>query len=187
MTVAEDRTVRVRDHVLLSTAAAALLAPRLGLDAASLWAGGVLVDVDHYLWFCIRHRSLSPRAAARFFNGARPPQTSATRALHHPVTLAATLTLAARRRELRPLALGLGLHVGLDAHHEARMNRARTEALARDRFSCRACGVQTPHVDAHLFRQPWLLPSYGARNVVSLCGRCHEVAHARPHEMRIWS
>lgn len=172
---------------MLSTAGAALLAPRRGLDAAGLWAGGVLLDIDHYLWFCVRHRQLSPRAAARFFNGAHPPQTSATRALHHPITVAATLALAARRRDMRPLALGMSLHVGLDAHHQVRMNRARATALARDRFSCQACGRQTPHVDTHLFRQPWLLPNYTARNVVSLCGPCHEAAHGRRDEKSPWS
>jgi hypothetical protein len=187
VTVADHQIVRVRDHILLSTAAAALLAPSLGLDAAGFWAGGVLVDVDHYLWFCISHRHLSPRAAARFFNGAHPAQASATRALHHPLGVAAVLALAVRRQQVRPLALGLSLHVGLDARHEARMNRARAKALARDRHSCRACGVQTPHVGTHLVRQPWLLPDYGTRNVVSLCGRCHEAAHARPRELRTWS
>lgn len=179
--------MRVRDHILLSTAGAALLAPSLGRDVAGLWAGGVLVDIDHYVWFCVRHRDVSPRAAARFFNGAHPAQTSASRALHHPITVAAALALAARRRDLRPLALGMSLHVGLDAHHHVRMGQARAEALARDAFSCRGCGTQTPHVDTHLFRQPRLLPSYRAHNVVSLCGPCHERAHARPHELGTWS
>lgn len=187
LTVAGEEIMRVRDHILLSTAAAAVLAPRLGRDAAGVWAGGVLVDVDHYLWFCARHRRLSPRAAARFFNAAHPPQTSATRALHHPLSVAAVLALAVRLRRLRPLALGVSIHVGLDLHHEACMSRARSKALARDRYSCRSCGAQTPHLDTHLVRQPWLLPNYGMGNVVALCDRCHEVAHARTHEVATWS
>jgi hypothetical protein len=184
--------VRVRDHILFSTVGAALLAPRLGLDAldAAGWlAGGVLVDVDHYVWFCLRHRHLSPGAAARFFNGPHPSQAAATRALHHPLAIAATLALATRRRGLRPLALGMSLHIGLDVHHEARMNRARAKALARDCFSCQACGRRAPQVegvDTHQFRQPWLLPDYGARNLVSLCSPCHEVAHARCRESSRW-
>jgi hypothetical protein len=147
----------------------------------------VFLDIDHYLWFCSRQRQLSPRAASRFFNEAHPPRTPATRALHHPMTVVAAAALAARRRALRPLALGMSLHIGLDRHHEARMNGARAKALARDRFSCQACGTQTSSVDTHLHRQPWLLPSYGARNLVSLCGPCHEVAHARPPELSRWS
>jgi hypothetical protein len=179
--------MRVRDHILVSTAGAALLAPRLGLDAAGVWAGGVFIDVDHYLWYCLRHRQLSPSAAARFFNGAHPPQTSATRALHHPVAVAATLALAARRRSVRPWALGMSVHIGLDVRHEALMKRARADALVRDRFSCQACGERSPHVGTHLFRQPRLLPDYEARNVISLCGPCHELAHARAHQVNQWS
>jgi hypothetical protein len=179
--------VRVRDHILLSTAGAALLSPRLGAGAAGLWAGGVLVDVDHYVWFCIRHHRLSPCAAAQFFNAAEPPQTSATRVLHHPMTLLATAGLAVRRRALRPLALGMTLHVGLDIHHEVHMKRARSRALARDRCSCQACGTQTCQVGTHVFTQPWLLPSYGAQNVISLCSACHEHAHAVGHEVSTWT
>jgi hypothetical protein len=150
----------------------------------------VFLDIDHYLWFCIHQRQLSPREASRFFNQAHPPRTPATRALHHPITVVAAVALAARRPGLRPVAAGMSLHVGLDAHHELCMKRARAKALARDRFSCRACGRRAPQVervDTHLFRQPWLLPSYGARNVVSLCGPCHEIAHARPRETSRWS
>lgn len=178
--------MRVRDHILLSTAGTALLVPRLGVGAVGLWAGGVLIDVDHYVWFCVRHRCLSPRAALRFFGGAHPTQTRATRILHDPAVVAGALALSARRPRLRPLVLGIGLHVGLDAHHAARMNRARATALHRDRFSCRACGQPAPHLEAHSFRQPWLLPSYRAHDLVSLCGPCHELAHAHPCEVRVW-
>jgi hypothetical protein len=179
--------VRPRDHIALSTAGAALLAPRLGLGAMGLWAGGVLMDVDHYAWYCIRRKDLSPLAAAHFFGGAHPPQTSATRALHNPIAVLTMAALAARQRRLRPLALGMTLHVGLDARHEARMRRARAEALARDRFLCRSCGTQTRRVDTHLFRQPLLLPSYAAGNLISLCGACHEAAHNRILEVGEWN
>ena len=60
--------MRVRDHVLISTAGAALAAPFIGRRALGLWAGSVLIDADHYAWFCFRQRRVSPRAAARFFN-----------------------------------------------------------------------------------------------------------------------
>jgi hypothetical protein len=179
--------VRPRDHIALSTAGAALLAPRLGLGAVGLWAGGVLIDLDHYAWFCIRRRDLSPWAAAGFFGGANPPRTSATRALHHPIAVLTVVALAARQRRLRPLALGMTFHVGLDAHHEAHMNHARAEALARDRFSCRSCGTQARRVDTHLFSQPWLLPSYAAGNLVSLCGPCHEAVHDQLLEVSGWN
>jgi hypothetical protein len=171
--------VRVRDHLVLSSAGAALLAPWVGRPALGLWAGGVLIDADHYLWFCLRRRRLDPRAAVRFFNAADPPQHAATRALHSPTAVLAVALLGVRRRRLLPVALGMAGHVALDARHEARMDAARRAALKRDDFACRACGVRGAPVGTHVRRQPWLLPSYRPRNLVALCGPCHQAAHAR--------
>ena len=171
--------VRVRDHIVLSPAGAALLGPWVGRGGLGFVTGSVLIDADHYIWFCMRQRRLNPLAAVRFFNEADPPQHSATRVLHAPVTLLAILLVGVRRRRLLPVALGMGLHVALDAYHEARMNKARAAALERDEFSCQACGARAPHVGSHIRHQPWLLPSYRTQNLISLCDRCHEAAHTR--------
>jgi hypothetical protein len=171
--------VRVRDHVLISAAGAVLSAPFMGHGALGLWAGGVFIDADHYAWYCLKQRRLNPRAAAQFFNQADPPQHPATRALHAPAVLFMLLLVGLRRRQLLPVVLGMSLHVALDAQHQALMDRARSAALARDKYSCQACGTETPPVGAHVWRQPRLLPSYRAENLISLCCRCHEAAHAR--------
>ena len=62
-----------------------LARPWLQTRAIGLLAGGVLVDVDHYAWFCMRQRDWSPAAAMQFFNEPQPPQHPATRALHNPL------------------------------------------------------------------------------------------------------
>ena len=178
--------MRVRDHALISTAGAALTTPFLGRGALGLWAGGVLIDTDHYVWFCLRHRRLSPTAAVRFFNQADPPQHPATRALHAPLALLLVALLGLRQPRLLPVALGMGLHVALDARHVAHMDRARSAALARDGRSCQACGMAGPHITAHVRQQPGLLPSYRAENLISLCGPCHQAAHARPRGPVRW-
>jgi hypothetical protein len=170
--------MRVRDHIALSTTGAALLRPWRRRDAMGLWAGSVLVDVDHYLWFCVRQRRWSPIAAVRFFNEAHAPQHAATRVLHSPVAPLAVLLLGVRRRALLPVALGMVMHIALDLHHDARMGKARAVTMERDNFSCRGCGTQGPDVGTHLRRQPSLLPSYDAQNLVALCAPCHEAAHA---------
>ena len=179
--------MRVRDHVAVSTVATALVGPWARRRAFGLWAGGVLIDADHYVWYCLRHRSLNPRGAARFFNGAHPAQNRTTRALHSPIVLAVLFTLAARRRELLPLVVGMGTHVLLDVQHGTRMDEARAAALERDGFTCRACGACAPDVETHVWRQPWLMPSYATDNVVSLCAACHELQHAGGSEQRSWS
>jgi hypothetical protein len=172
--------------MVLATAGAALLRPWVGRGALCLWAGSVLIDVDHYAWFCLRHRRLNPVAAVRFFNEADPPQHSATRVLHSPAGLLAALLVGVRRRPLLPVAAGMGVHVALDTFHRARMAEARAAALERDEFSCQSCGARAPHVGAHVWRQPWLLPSYGSHNLISLCGRCHEAAHRRGTGSASW-
>jgi hypothetical protein len=179
--------MRVRDHIALSTAGAALLHPWIRRGAIGIWAGSVLVDVDHYAWFCLSQRRGNPVAAMRFFNEANPPQHAATRVLHTPVAPLALLLASARRRALLPVALGMALHLALDLRHEVRMDAARAAAMARDDFSCQECGTRASHVGTHLRRQPWLLPSYDAQNLVSLCAPCHENAHARERGAGTWS
>ena|SRR6266568_401439 len=110
--------------------------------------------------------------SSHFFNQADPPHNSATRALHSRAALLSVLLLGLRHRRLLPVALGMGLHVALDARHLARIDQARSAALARDGYSCQVCGTTAAPVDAHIWRQPRLLPSYQARNLISLCGRC---------------
>jgi hypothetical protein len=171
--------MRVRDHIALSTAAATMTGPRIGRPVLGLWAASVLIDADHYLWFLLRQRRLNPFAAVRFFNQAHAPQHPATRVLHSPGALLTVALLAIARPRALPVALGMGMHVALDAHHEARLDEARATALERDQFTCQRCGVRGAHVGTHLKRQPWLLPSYRSENLIALCGPCHESAHAR--------
>ena len=170
--------MRVRDHVVVTTAVAAVIAPLAGPGVLGLWVGGVLIDADHYLWYCVRQRRLSPVAAVRYFNDADSAHHGATRALHSPLSLAGVLLAAVYRPRLLLLAAGMAMHVVLDARHEARMGAARSAALERDDFVCRACGSRAHDVGTHIVRQPLMLPSYRSELVVSLCRRCHEQAHA---------
>ena len=166
--------MRVRDHAALSTASAALLYPWLRGAVIGPWAASILIDADHYLWFCLHGRSLNPLAAVRYFHQAQSDQHRGTRLLHSPAVL---LLLSATR--WRRAALGMAFHVGLDTYHRARTAHARAAAMRRDRFTCQVCGTQEPSVVAHLGHQPWLLPSYRIEHFTSLCSSCHEAAHAR--------
>jgi hypothetical protein len=164
-----------------------MLSPWLGRAVLNLWAGAVLIDVDHYVWFCLRERRLNPVSAVRYFNGAPTPQHAATRGLHSPLALLAVLLLGARRPQLLAVALGMGAHVTLDKLHEARMNQARAAALARDHLTCQECGTRGPQVGTHLQRQPWLLPSYSSQNLISLCPPCHRAAHGLLPGSQSWN
>jgi hypothetical protein len=171
--------LRVRDHVAISTAAAALLFPLVGRRVAGAWAASIVMDADHYAWYCITQRSLNPSEAYRFFNQANPPQHPATRLLHNPLAISIAVALGVWNRKLMPVAVGMAAHAALDVYHEERIKRARIRVLRRDRFTCRWCGVRGIHVVAHLDRQPRFMPSYRLENFITLCPACHEEAHAR--------
>ena len=179
--------MRVRDHIVLSSIGAAALTRWFGRDAVGVLAAGVLLDVDHYLWFCIHDHNLDPRAAVRQFNEPYAPRSPATRTLHSPSAALALLAMSSHRRRLRPVLAGLGLHLALDWFHESRMNRVRTEALTRDDFTCQACGARGAQVQTHLHTQPTLLPSYRSHNLTSLCGHCHAAAHGGGNGSPPWS
>lgn len=171
--------MRVRDHVFLASAGAAVLYPLVGRGVLGAWAASTLIDADHYLWYCVRHRHLNPVAAIRFFNQPAAPHHTATRVLHSPVALSLAMLLGAYRRRALPVAIGMAVHVAMDAYHEARLGQARAAALQRDEFKCQGCGAKGPGVVAHLRQQPWLLPSYRTQNLVALCSSCHDAAHTR--------
>ena len=171
--------MRVRDHIALSTGAAAALYPRLRGAVVVPWAASILIDADHYLWFLVRHRRLNPAVAVRLFNQANAPKHAATRPFHHPVALLLLLLLGRRWRAAALPAAGMAFHVGLDTYHRARTADTQSAALSRDHFTCQVCNAQSPEVVAHLWRQPRLLPSYRHDHFVALCAGCHESAHAR--------
>ena len=169
--------MRVRDHAALSSGAAVLLYPRLRGSVLVPWAASIFIDVDHYLWFLVKHRRLNPAAAVRAFNGADAPKHPATRPLHHPAILPVLLLLSKRRRPALLAMMGMSLHIVLDRYHRARMADAQAAALNRDHRTCQVCGGKRTDVVAHTWRQPAILPSYQLENFVTLCPDCHEAAH----------
>ncbi len=109
--------MRIQEHVKLSTAAAFAALPWLKKDVWIPLAASVLIDVDHYLWHAVTHRTLSLRAAIKYFGQADPPQRQAARLLHQPIVLGTLLFIAIRTRSrvLLLILAGLLFHVSLDA------------------------------------------------------------------------
>src|SRR5258708_39054077 len=94
--------MRIQEHAKLSTAAALVAFPWLKKDVWIPLASSVLIDFDHYLWHSATQRTLSLRAAVRYFRHAHPPQLPQARLLHHPLILRILLEVALRTHSKPP-------------------------------------------------------------------------------------
>ena len=172
--------MRVQEHVKISTAAALLALPWLKTEVWIPFAASILIDVDHYLWYAITHRTLSLRAAVRYFGQANPPGRAATRFLHHPLVLGSLLFLAVRMRS-RILALvlaGLLFHVSLDVIHTRQMSYLKQTLSEQAHYQCQECGKQFDELELHTMRFARnVIDRYNPQHFVVLCPSCHEQAH----------
>ncbi|GHO92282.1 hypothetical protein KSF_023300 [Reticulibacter mediterranei] len=174
--------MRVREHLLLSTAAAAVAAPWLKKDTWIPFASSILIDVDHYLWYVISHRTLSLRDALTFFNQADPPQTASMKFMHQPLFLGLLLFLAARFRSrlLFLILAGLLFHVSLDAIHITQMSRLKRTLSEEAASVCGECNRFVDELQLHTHTVTNnLLDRYNPKHFVVLCPECHELAHQK--------
>lgn len=172
--------MQVQEHLKLSTAAALIAAPWLKKDIWIPFSASLLIDVDHYLWHAVTHRTLSLRAAVRYFGQADPPQLTEARLLHHPLVLGGLLFLAIRLRS-RVLALilaGLLFHVSIDVFHVSQMNTLKYSLSDKAGKLCQECGRHYYALQLHtLHFTKNLLDRYNPEHFVVLCPECHEQAH----------
>lgn len=173
--------MQIQEHVKISTAAALITAPLLKKDVWIPFAASLLIDVDHYLWHAITYRTLSLRAAVRYFGQADPPQLPQARLLHHPVVLGTLLFLAVRLRSrlLGLILAGLLFHVSLDVFHVSQMNTLKYSLREQANHRCRQCGQHDEALQLHtLHFSKNLLTRYKPEYFIVLCADCHEQAHA---------
>ena len=174
--------MRVQEHIKLSTAAAIVALPWLKRDAFIPLAAGVLIDIDHYLWHAVTHRTLSLKAAGRYFGQANPPRLAQQRLLHQPVTLAGLLVVAAltRSRVLALIVAGFLFHVGLDTFHMRQTSYLKRTLCERANFTCSACGQHFADLQLHTVRTARnIVDRYSPRHYVVLCPKCHVEAHKK--------
>lgn len=173
--------MRVQEHAKLSAVVAIVALPWLKKDVWIPLASSVLIDVDHYLWHAVTHRTLSLRAALQYFGQADPPQLSQARLLHHPIVLGSLLVATAhiRSRILWLILAGLLFHVSLDVVHAAQMKSLKRMLSEKAQHTCLECGkhyeglqLHTVHFASNLFGR------YNSRHFVVLCPACHEKAHS---------
>jgi hypothetical protein len=178
--------MRVQEHVKISMVATIITLPWLKKDAWIPLAASVLIDVDHYLWYAVTQRTLSLRAAIRYFGQADPPQLPEARLLHHPIVLGLLLVLAARTRSrlLWLILAGLLFHVSLDAIHVTQMNHLKHSLSEQAHSLCQECEQHFPALQLHTVHFAGnILDRYNPRHFVVLCPECHEKAHATSNKV----
>jgi hypothetical protein len=172
--------MRIQEHIKLSTAAAVVVSPWLRQDVWIPLLASIGIDVDHYIWHAIAHRTLSLRAAVRYFGQADPPQLPQAKFLHHPLVLGSVFFIALRlhSRLLFLILAGLLFHVSLDAIHITRMSGLKKSLSQQAQNHCPACGKAETALQLHtLHYASSLLERYSPRHFVVLCPDCHEKAH----------
>jgi hypothetical protein len=173
--------MRVQEHIKLSSAAAVVALPWLKKDVWIPLTASLLIDVDHYLWHAVTHRTLSLRAAIKYFGQADPPQLQTARLLHHPLVLGTLLFIALRTRS-RVLALilaGLLFHVSLDVVHTTQLKFLKRSLSEKADGLCPECGQACEALQLHTVHIPAnILDRYNQRNFMVMCPACHELAHS---------
>jgi hypothetical protein len=173
--------MRVQEHLKLSTAAAVLALPWVKTDIWLPFVASIFIDVDHYLWHAVTHRTLSLREAVRYFGQADPPQLPQARLFHHPLVLGLLLfmTVRTRSRMLGLVLAGLLFHVSLDAIHVMQMSHLKRSLSEQADFICPECGEHFDALQLHTIHVASnLLDRYNPAHFVVLCPTCHEHAHA---------
>lgn len=173
--------MRVQEHLKISAAAAFITLPWLKGSCWLPFTASILIDVDHYLWHMVSKRTLSLRAAIRYFGQADPPQLVEARLLHHPLVLGSLLYLAWRfqSRLLWLILSGLLFHVSLDVIHGNRMSNLKRRLSVEAAFCCSDCGLKLAALQLHTICIPAnILDRYNPRHFKVLCPACHELAHA---------
>ena len=154
--------------------------PWLRQDVWIPWAASILIDADHYLWHAVTHRTLSLRAAIRYFEQADPPSLPQARLLHHPVVLGILLLVAARTRSriLWLMLAGLLFHVSLDVVHKTRMDTLKKTLTEQAHATCPVCGQHCEALQLHTTHVARnILDRYNPQHFMVLCADCHEKAH----------
>lgn len=171
--------MRFRTHLLSSALAGLALYPRRPASAAAVVLAGTLLDLDHLLLYAARTGDWSVAGALRYdayrhrrirTGDTRPRYGQLRSWLHEPWLLLPPMwAAAARRPALRPVALGLSLHLLLDRWDEPWRLGARLRAGA----CCDGCGRRG------LRRQIYRSGRLGSYTYGYLCRACADALMTR--------
>ncbi len=174
--------MRIQEHIKLSTVAAVITLPWLKQDVWIPFAASIFIDSDHYFWHAVTQRTLSVRAAMRYFGQADPPQRPMAKFLHRPLVLGPLVLVATltRSKTLWLILAGLLFHVSLYAIHISQMSHLKQSLDEQADTTCPACGQPCDRLQLHtVYFAPNIFDRYNPQHFVVLCPSCHGKAHQR--------
>ena len=108
----------IREHAIISTLCGVGLYPFFGKEIIIPWAVSVFLDIDHYLWYCIRFRKFSIQGAMNFFEKRLDKSTLCVFHLIEVWLLLGVLSLFSRWLML--IFIGMTFHLILDIYGDMR-------------------------------------------------------------------
>lgn len=175
-----------RDHLILSTAAAAAAYPLLGRRVLVPWAASLLADLDHAPAYVRRQGLASPAAMWRHFRDGEGGEQQ--HLLHRWPLILAALALAPLAPAIALAALGLAYHRLLDDLHGllrpgwrrwrwrlSAQGRLHARLQRRDGYRCRVCGAAGAPLELH--QMPALASANPTDSLISVCRPCHQQLH----------
>ena len=168
--------MRFQTHALISALAGIALYPRSPLRATAVLLSGTLIDVDHFVIYALQTGDWSMTGALVYnryrhsigtVGDTRPRYDSLRSWLHNPLLLLPPLWAATLRHPaLRPVAIGLTLHMLLDYIWWPRYTLAFWRAGRR----CERCGRSDRRLTVHWNR------AWAGFKMRTLCRRCFEIS-----------
>jgi hypothetical protein len=166
--------MRFRTHALTSALAGIVLYPRSPLRATTVLLSGTLIDIDHLVLYMFQTGDWSLAGALTYdryrhrigiVGDTRPRYNPLRSWLHNPILLLPPLwAVAIKRPALRPVAIGLTLHLCLDYIWWPRY----ALAFWRSGRRCDRCGRSDRRLTVHWHRE------WGAPMMRTLCRQCFE-------------
>lgn len=175
--------MHLRTHLWTSAVTGLLCYPRSPAKAALVLASGVLIDVDHIVLYMLQTGDYSIVGALvydRYRNrpsrpgDTRPRYGSLRSWVHHPIMLPILAWVIAKVPLLRPIAIGLLLHLTLDHMFDPLLWPVYWRAKGR----CELCGTETKKTRIHYIVHPVDGGTWKPNNMVVLCRSCHRKAAA---------
>jgi len=104
----------IKHHVIVSTLLAIFLYPTYGIFVLLIFLGGVLIDVDHYLWYIVVKKSFSIKKAYKYMKDEYHGTRNMILIFHNIEFWISSLIISYFFPLLFPFVIGLASHVAMD-------------------------------------------------------------------------